>query len=333
MKKRRRWLLTGLLLLPVIGAVALFAFTQGVRNAPLQIERDNPPQVISFVSNRSGNWDIFTLNPSGDLINLTDDGSDAHDYFVSWSLDARKMNFLSNRADPTVIGPSQMNPDGTEIQSLPILEAIRITFSQRLFDWDPVWSPDASRLAWISLRDLGLELYVIDHEAVQGDTLTMQDATRLTSNNPLIRDWFPAWSPDGRQIAYSSDAGGDENIYVVDVASVDQRQLTTDPERDVHAMWSLDGTQIAFLSERDESIATGNVNLYVMNADGSDQQLITADVRFEGDPLWSADGRYMLYVSNQTGNWHIYLRDLETEAVRRLTEGNADHLFPVWQPG
>jgi Tol biopolymer transport system component len=331
MKKRWRWLLSGLLLLIVVAAIGLYVFTQGVRNATISVQRDDPPQVVSFVSDRAGDWDIFTLFPDGELVNLTDDGSGAHDYFVSWSMNAdpdKKMNFLANRGNPDETGPAQMDPDGGNIRSLPIFQAIMTTFQQQLFDWDPVWSPDGERLAWISVRDLGLELYVVDADA----ELSLDNATRLTNNGAVTRDWFAVWSPDGQYLAYSSDEAGDENIYVVDAETGERTQLTDHPAQDTHPMYSLDGSQIAFVSERDTAIATGTLNLYIMDADGGNQRRLTDEMRFDGDPLWSADGRYMMYVSNQTGNWHIYVRDQEQDSVRQITEGDSNNLFPVWRP-
>jgi TolB protein len=53
---------------------------------------------------------------------------------------------------------------------------------------------------------------------------------------------------------------------------------------------------------------------------------------FSGDPAYSADGSEVVYMSNEDGHWHIYLMNADGTNVRRLTEGDADYLFPVWRP-
>jgi len=88
--------------------------------------------------------------------------------------------------------------------------------------------------------------------------------TNLTNNqspNPL-GDVFPAWSPDGRRIAFQSDRDGEFEIYVINADGSNLTRLTGNPAKDVFPAWSPDGSHIAFVSDRD-----GNAEIYVMNAD------------------------------------------------------------------
>jgi Tol biopolymer transport system component len=77
----------------------------------------------------------------------------------------------------------------------------------------------------------------------------------------------PAWSPDGRKIAFVSDRDGNSEIYVMNANGSGQRSLTRNPAYDADPAWSPDGRKIAFVSNRD-----GNYGVYVMNADGSGQR-------------------------------------------------------------
>ena len=70
----------------------------------------------------------------------------------------------------------------------------------------------------------------------------------------------PAWSPDGRRIAFASGRDGNFEIYVINADGSRQRRLTRNTGRDVGPVWSPDGRRIAFES---------NWQVYVMNADGS----------------------------------------------------------------
>jgi TolB protein len=75
---------------------------------------------------------------------------------------------------------------------------------------------------------------------------------------------FPAWSPDGRKIAFLSMRDGKGEVYVVNADGSRQRNLTRNPARDSAFAWSPDGRRIFFLSKRD-----GSWEVYAMNADGS----------------------------------------------------------------
>ncbi len=85
---------------------------------------------------------------------------------------------------------------------------------------------------------------------------------QLTTN--YYADYEPAWSPDGKQIAFASGRDGDSEIFVMDADGTNVRQLTTINASDVYPAWSPDGKQIAFRSSR-----YGGFEIFVMDADGS----------------------------------------------------------------
>ena len=80
----------------------------------------------------------------------------------------------------------------------------------------------------------------------------------------------PAWSPDGRKLAFVSRRDGNSEIYVINADGSEQENLTQHPARDSHPSWSRDGRKLAFVSRRD-----GNSEIYVMNADGSGLRNVT----------------------------------------------------------
>src|SRR5262245_44558557 len=110
--------------------------------------------------------------------------------------------------------------------------------------------------------------------AVSGDGLVF-----WMSYNPT--DSLPAWSPDGRRMAF----GRDGEIMVVDVAGGIPINLTTHPADEAGATWAPDGSKIAFASNRD-----GRTEIYVMNADGTDTVRLTNSTAVLGSPAWSPDG-------------------------------------------
>ena len=130
------------------------------------------------------------------------------------------------------------------------------------------------------------------------------DVLNLTNHEKADRQ--PAWSPDGRQIAFSSNRdGGDGDIYVMDSDGSDVLNLTNHEKADRQPAWSPDGRQIAFSSDRD-----GNFDIYVMDSDGSDVlNLTNHEMTNEQSPAWSPDGRQIAFSSNRDGNFDIYVMD------------------------
>jgi Tol biopolymer transport system component len=124
------------------------------------------------------------------------------------------------------------------------------------YDSDPAWSPDGSKIAFITGGD--------DHLSVMdADGKNLRMLSPLPTRNP-------AWSPDGRTIAFSAKEGPSSDIYTVGVDGGGQRRLTTSPAEDITPSWSTDGASILFGSNRGRGIYNGD--LWVMNRDGSHQR-------------------------------------------------------------
>jgi len=339
----RRILFTIVLLIVAIVPILIFL---SLRSAPLElatsegasseataesgnsaeIPQGNPPRDLLLATDRDGDWDIALLQSDGTLRNLTADGSGAQDVFASFAFNGETVNFLANRQNADEMGPSQVDASGGEVRNLTILSAVITMFQEQQFDWDAAWSPDGETLLWASVRDLNLELYTIPMTA----DFSMSNATRITDS--ASRDWFHSWSPDGLQILFNSDRSGNEDLFVYDVPNSELIQLTRAEQDDIHGAWSMDGTQILFVSERETPVASGVLDLYIMNADGSEQQPLPQDQLFEGDAIWSPDGAHIVYMSNHEGSWQLYVMNADGSNLRRITDGEANYLFPVWRP-
>lgn len=96
-----------------------------------------------------------------------------------------------------------------------------------------------------------------------------KNVKRLTFNP--ADDRYPAWSPDGSKIAFTSNRDGNQEIYVMDIDGKNKRNLTNTPSEDEHPTWAPDAAMIAFQSDRG-----GTTEIWRMNGvDGTDQKQLS----------------------------------------------------------
>ena len=179
-----------------------------------------------------------------------------------------------------------------------------------------VCSPDTGQLAFVVGAAPGIRhIYVIN--------ANRSNARRLTDN--AFSDEDPAWSPDGRQIAFTTDRDANREIYVVNADGSNPLRLTNNGTADYQPAWSPDGTRIAFVSER-----AGAPGIFVMSADGTNQVRLTSTAAREVDPAWTPDGR-IAFASERDGTpTDVYVMNADGSGVTRLTTGGGAH--PAWSP-
>ncbi|NIN67914.1 MAG: DUF5050 domain-containing protein [Anaerolineae bacterium] len=205
-----------------------------------------------------------------------------------------------------------MNPDGSDQR--------RLTFNQ-FDDICPVWSPDASQIAFISDREdpqpgecapnCFFQIYVINADGSDEHKLAEIELTT----------YHPDWHPTGAKLSFDTGSSLQRDIYVVYADGSGQQLLI---EEGFWADWSPDGTQIAFASNRD-----GNVEIYVADADGSNQRRLTENDRFDFFPAWASDGRRIAFATVEQEQ--IYIMDADGSNERQLT-AQALSENPAWSP-
>jgi tol-pal system beta propeller repeat protein TolB len=184
-------------------------------------------------------------------------------------------------------------------------------------------SPDGRRLAYV--------VETIDEEF----DIFLADLDDPENPVPLARTSFseqePDWSPDGSQIAFSSDRDGLGDIFVVNVDGTNLRQLTFDPlpgrTNEFWPRWSPDGTRIAFGSNQ-----SGTTDIWTMAADGSDPQRLTTSMDIESRPSWSPDGAriaFRVLYSPSSGDIGVMNAD-GTNPMIFVDSGQDEH--PAWSP-
>ncbi len=138
-------------------------------------------------------------------------------------------------------------------------------------------------------------------------------------------DEQPAWSPDGRRIAFARVEGGISRIYVMQADGSVVSRLTPGAIGGTHPTWSPDGTRIAF--ERDTSKEDGTVGIYVIRADGGGLRKVVSSRRYDFSPSWSPDGRSIAF---QRGLGSVFVVGVNGRGLHEL--GAASSGNPVWSP-
>lgn len=169
-------------------------------------------------------------------------------------------------------------------------------------DSRPVWSPDGTRIAFVSsLGSVGTdpEIFVV---AVAPDSngypRAVGSVIPLTDNS--FSDFNPTWSPDSSYIAFQTTRTGGNDIYRMSATMGESdadnfKQLTTNGSADRNPAWSYDGQTIAFVSERDS-----NREIYLMSADEGESDLtnlvrVTNDPATDDDPTWAPQAGSLVF--------------------------------------
>ena len=227
---------------------------------------------IAFESSKESFRDLYRMDADGKNVRrLTDDREGNFEPEVS--PDGRWIAFVSSR-------------DGdAELYVMPAAggPARRLTAFHR-DDWSPRWSPDGRRIAFLSNREGSDRIYVMNADGSRTERATGgPDLPPDARPDSAEQEMDPAWSPDGRLIAYTlRTRAGTSSIHVTDPVSGTWRGLSDGKGKDWMPAWSPDGRDIAFASERG-----GDVDLYRMRADGSRVTRLTSARGADWLPRWA----------------------------------------------
>ncbi|MCS7006303.1 MAG: hypothetical protein RMM28_00820 [Thermoleophilia bacterium] len=185
--------------------------------------------------------------------------------------------------------------------------------------------PPRPDLVFVSTRDGDYALFAMDADGSRETRLT--PAPSSDEPRSLYFQIEPAWSPDGRWIAFASRRGASFDLYAMRADGTGTRRLTATRENDGHPAWSPDGSQIVF--QRGDP-----PRLFLMDADGSRQRRLTNDLASEAQPAWSPDGAWIAYVRRTPGTEirELWLMRPNGSARRRLTRLGAVVDGPAWSP-
>ena len=173
----------------------------------------------------------------------------------------------------------------------------------------PVWSPDGSKLAYVSFEKKKPVIYV--HALASGQR---QVVANFKGSNSA-----PAWSPDGRKLAVVLSKDGNSQIYSVNADGTGVQRLTQSAGIDTEPRYSPDGGTIYFTSDRG-----GSPQIYRMGANGGDAQRVTFEGSYNVSPRPSPDGKSLAFISRRDGRFQLAVMDLASKQVQILSDSHKD---------
>ena len=169
----------------------------------------------------------------------------------------------------------------------------------------PSWSPDGTKLAYVSFELKKPVIYV--HTVATGQRVPV--ANFKGSNSA------PAWSPDGHTLAVVLSRDGNSQVYLMGTDGSGLRRFTQSNGIDTEPFFSPDGQSVYFTSDRG-----GGPQIYRMSVAGGEATRVTFKGDYNISPRVSPDGKTLAFVSRRGGKFQIFVQDLESGQELQLTD-------------
>jgi Tol biopolymer transport system component len=257
--------------------------------------------------------DVATAEPgAGTIVRLTADNM--LDLDPTWSPDGRRIYLTSNRGGGLNLWRMPVGPDGRAAGP-----AEQVTTGAG-DDVEAAVAPDGRRLVF-AVRGINADLWRLPVSPATGQP-TGQPSALLTTSRVESRG---AWSPDGRRIAFNSDRLGEMNIWVRELESGAERQVTTGTGGDYQPAWMPDGRELVFFSARG-----GNADIWRIAVAGGTPVRLTDDRSLDTNPFPSPDGRSIAFLSDRSGRLEVWVMGADGTGQRQLTSVGAGGHFLRW---
>ena len=175
----------------------------------------------------------------------------------------------------------------------------------------------STRIAYVVKQASRFALQIADADGQNPQTV-------LASPEPIIS---PAWSPDGRRLAYVSFQQKKPVVYVHELAAGRQVAIANFRGSNSAPAWAPDGKQLAVVLSRE-----GGSQMFLMNADGSNVRRLAASSGIDTEPFFSPDGQDVYFTSDRGGSPQIYRMSVSGGQAQRITFEGSYNVTPRVSP-
>ena len=265
---------------------------------------------IAFLSRQNKGTEIYVVDFDGEnLKQVTNDKT--LNLTPTWSPNGRWLAYTSYAGN---------NPDLVMIDNFGEKPKRTLLYLSGL-NSAPSWSPVDNRLTLVLSKDDNSEIYTLSNN---------RTLRRLTRHFNI--DTSPTWSPDGKNIAFTSDRSGRgaPQIYIMDAHDGDKagvQRISFDSSYNDDPAWSPDGDKIAYTSRVGKRF---QIKIYDLTKKSS--VVLTNGRGNHEQPTWSPDGRFIAYRHKVGSNMSTYIQRLDSNKTRQLSVGNNSGASPSWSP-
>ena len=266
-------------------------------------------------------WLIFCQVPSGahdlggSVFRMSRDGSQVmrlsdQGTVPIWSPDGQRILFVQHSLNHENALFRLISPAGLDLVAIPVPSPLKFTGSAS-------WHPNGTEIAFGGTVEWGESYDIYSMELHEG-----RPARRIISDGIL-----PAWSPNGQQLAFTTNRDSNMEVYLMDRAGR-LRNLTQHRGLDARPSWSPNGSRIAFESDR-----FGDFEILIIEIVGGEVTRLTNNPAKDWNPSWSPDGHEIAFVSNRDGGEGIYRMSADGTNFIRLSMGHDTRNWQIaWSP-
>lgn len=257
---------------------------------------------VVFASSRSGNGDIYAVNPADGavrkyFVHVDPEGSPRYDQVrkrvVFQRFDANDKATLMSRGKRLFASPNG--------------------------EVAPTWSPNGAWIGYSKKGPKGVDLYIAKPDGT-GERALMADAQT---------DRYPNWSPDGNTLVFARKLAEGWDLHTLSLATGDMKRITKRKLYVGHPVFSPDGKQVAF-----DTLGPTGADIAVVNLADGVVTMLTDRPGNDLVPSWSPDGSAIAFAGDpdNKGNWDIWLVTLADKKLKRLTTAEGFDGAPVFVP-